>query len=152
MRMISVRLPVRNLQVSKAFFAELGFTFNPELSGEETACVLVDQNIYMMLWAMPEVADGESGLPVTSTASSRVRHDVCMDAPRPAGVMRGPCSRDRNGAHEQACHARAGSRAVSAAAGAGGAPAQRRWSAKVVRVHALFWQKNRRICRWISVS
>ena len=29
MRMISVRLPVRNLQVSKAFFAELGFTFNP---------------------------------------------------------------------------------------------------------------------------
>ena len=49
MRTISVRLPVRNLQVSKAFFAELGFTFSPELSGEETACMLVDQNIYVML-------------------------------------------------------------------------------------------------------
>ena len=92
----------------------------------DTSAGAAERNIY---WGMPEVADGESGLPVTSTASSRVRHDVCMDAPRPAGVIRAPCSRDRDGAPEQACHARAGSRAVSAAAAAGGAPAQRRWSA-----------------------
>ena len=61
MRTISVRLPVRNLQVSKAFFAELGFTFSPELSGEETACMLVDQNIYVMLVAEDRFRDAVDG-------------------------------------------------------------------------------------------
>ncbi len=43
MRTICVSLPVRNLAVSKAFFAELGFTFSRECSGEGTACIIVDR-------------------------------------------------------------------------------------------------------------
>jgi uncharacterized protein len=49
MRTIYVSLPVRNSQTSTAFFADLGFTFSAELSGGETACMVVDQNIYVML-------------------------------------------------------------------------------------------------------
>lgn len=49
MRWIMVTLPVSNLKVSAAFFAELGFTFSPELSGPDTVCMLIDQNIGILL-------------------------------------------------------------------------------------------------------
>ena len=39
---ICLSLPVRNLQVSKEFFAELGFTFSPAPAGAETACMTID--------------------------------------------------------------------------------------------------------------
>ena len=62
MRTICVSLPVRNLAVSKAFFAELGVTFSRECSGEGIACIIVDQNIYVMLVAedrFRHAVDGE---------------------------------------------------------------------------------------------
>jgi uncharacterized protein len=49
MRMIFVNLPVKDLEASKGFFSELGFEFNPEFSDENAACVVVDENIYVML-------------------------------------------------------------------------------------------------------
>jgi hypothetical protein len=70
MRTISVSLPVRNLQVSKAFFAELGFTFSPERSSEGIACMIVDQNVHVMLVAEDRFrysADGEIR-PATASA------------------------------------------------------------------------------------
>jgi hypothetical protein len=51
MRTICLTLPVRNLQVSKAFFAELGFTFSPAPAGADTVCMTIDQNIFVMLVA-----------------------------------------------------------------------------------------------------
>jgi predicted lactoylglutathione lyase len=56
-----VSLPVRNLAVSKAFFAELGFTFSRECSGEGTACIIVDRNIYVMLVAEDRFRDAVDG-------------------------------------------------------------------------------------------
>jgi len=47
--MIFVNLPVKNLNASKAFFAELGFTFNPQFSDDTTACMIVGENIFVML-------------------------------------------------------------------------------------------------------
>lgn len=61
MRTICVSLPVRNLAVSKAFFAELGFTFSRECSGEGTACIIVDRNIYVMLVAEDRFRDTVDG-------------------------------------------------------------------------------------------
>jgi uncharacterized protein len=49
MRMIFVNLPVRDLKASKEFFTSLGFEFNPEFSDDKAACMVVDQNIYVML-------------------------------------------------------------------------------------------------------
>lgn len=49
MRSITVSLPVRNLRVSEGFFTELGFTFTPELSGPDTACMRIDTNISIVL-------------------------------------------------------------------------------------------------------
>ena len=47
--MIFVNLPVKDLKASKGFFAELGFEFNPQFSDDTAACMVVDENIFVML-------------------------------------------------------------------------------------------------------
>ncbi|MEY2535865.1 MAG: uncharacterized protein QOF29_3775 [bacterium] len=49
MRMIFVNLPVKDLQASRGFFSELGFEFNPQFSDDTAACMVVDENIFVML-------------------------------------------------------------------------------------------------------
>jgi len=54
MRQIYVNLPVRDLQKSKAFFASLGFGFEPKFTDENAACMIVEKDsIYAMLLAEP---------------------------------------------------------------------------------------------------
>ncbi|MGH6860747.1 MAG: VOC family protein [Phyllobacterium sp.] len=49
MRMIFVNLPVKNLEASKAFFASLGFSFNPDFSDDKAACMIIEENIFAMM-------------------------------------------------------------------------------------------------------
>jgi uncharacterized protein len=49
MRMIFVNLPVKDLNASKGFFTGLGFEVNPEFSDDKAACMIVDENIFVML-------------------------------------------------------------------------------------------------------
>jgi predicted lactoylglutathione lyase len=50
---IFVNLPVKDLDKSRAFFSSLGFSFNPQFSGDNAACMMVaDGGIQVML--MPE--------------------------------------------------------------------------------------------------
>jgi hypothetical protein len=46
---IFVNLPVRNLNRSVEFFAKLGFTFNPQLTDETATCMIVAEDIFVML-------------------------------------------------------------------------------------------------------
>lgn len=46
---IFVNLPVKNLERSMAFFTRLGYTFNPQYTNEEAACMVVSGNIFVML-------------------------------------------------------------------------------------------------------
>jgi predicted lactoylglutathione lyase len=46
---IFVNLPVENLKKSVDFFTELGFKFNAQFTDEESTCMLVGDNIYIML-------------------------------------------------------------------------------------------------------
>ncbi len=50
---IFVNLPVVDLERSKAFFAALGFTYNPQFTDEKAACMLVGPNIFAMLLVEP---------------------------------------------------------------------------------------------------
>ncbi|HYZ57197.1 MAG TPA: hypothetical protein VE733_27350 [Streptosporangiaceae bacterium] len=70
MRTIFVSLPVRNMAVSKAFFSELGFTFRPELCGNEIACMIVDRNIHVMLVAEDRFRDSVDSEMRHATAST----------------------------------------------------------------------------------
>lgn len=48
-RQIYVNLPVKNLQRTKAFFTALGFSFEPKFSNENAACMVIAENIFVML-------------------------------------------------------------------------------------------------------
>ncbi|HYG38200.1 MAG TPA: VOC family protein [Cytophagales bacterium] len=46
---IFVNLPVKDLNKSVAFFTKLGFTFNPQFTDENATCMIVSENIFIML-------------------------------------------------------------------------------------------------------
>lgn len=48
-KQIYVNLPVKNLERTKEFFASLGFGFNPQFTNEQAACMVVSDDIYVML-------------------------------------------------------------------------------------------------------
>lgn len=52
-QMIFVNLPVRDLDASKAFFAALGYTFNPQFTNQDAACMVISDSIYVMLLVEP---------------------------------------------------------------------------------------------------
>jgi uncharacterized protein len=46
---IFVNLPVKDLGKSMDFFKSLGFSFNPQFTDETAACMVVSEDIYVML-------------------------------------------------------------------------------------------------------
>jgi predicted lactoylglutathione lyase len=46
---IFVNLPIENLKRSVEFFTELGFTFNPKFTDEQSTCMIVNDTVYVML-------------------------------------------------------------------------------------------------------
>ena len=46
---IFVNLPCQDLRRSKAFFETLGFSFNPQFTNDEAACLVISDAIYAML-------------------------------------------------------------------------------------------------------
>ncbi|GAA0628416.1 VOC family protein [Kutzneria viridogrisea] len=68
MRMIFVNLPVRDLAASKEFFTGLGFGFNEDYCDDSAACMVVEDNVFVMLlteqrfseFAPGEIADPDS--------------------------------------------------------------------------------------------
>jgi uncharacterized protein len=48
-KMIFVNLPVADLPKSKAFYAAIGFTNNPQFTDETAACMVLTDSIYVML-------------------------------------------------------------------------------------------------------
>jgi uncharacterized protein len=53
MRKLFVNLPVRDLKQSMAFFATLGFEFNPRFTDDKAACMVIGDDAYAMLLAEP---------------------------------------------------------------------------------------------------
>jgi predicted lactoylglutathione lyase len=50
---IFVNLPVKDLGRSREFFGDLGYTFDPQFSDEQAACLVIDEDIYAMLLTEP---------------------------------------------------------------------------------------------------
>ncbi len=46
---IFVNLPVKDLNKAKEFFTKLDFKFNPQFTDENAACMIVGENIFVML-------------------------------------------------------------------------------------------------------
>jgi len=52
-RQIFVNLPIADMQRSRAFFEALGFSFNPQFTNEQGACMVISDTIYAMLLVRP---------------------------------------------------------------------------------------------------
>jgi uncharacterized protein len=50
---IFVNLPVKDLDKTKTFFSALGYTFNPQFTNENAACMIISEDIYAMLLIEP---------------------------------------------------------------------------------------------------
>ena len=50
---IFVNLPINDMQKSQAFFKSLGFSFNPQFTNDQGACMVVSDSIYVMLLVEP---------------------------------------------------------------------------------------------------
>ena len=46
---IFVNLPVKNLDQSIKFFTQLGYTFNPQFTDETATCMIISEDIFVML-------------------------------------------------------------------------------------------------------
>lgn len=50
---IFINLPVKDLYRSMTFFKKLGFSFNPQFTDEKAACLVLGENIFVMLLTEP---------------------------------------------------------------------------------------------------
>jgi len=81
---IFINLPVQNLDASKAFYAHLGFTINPQMTDDTAACVVISDTIYVMLlthekarsFTPKEIADATKTTEVMMAISLDNRADV----------------------------------------------------------------------------
>ncbi|MES2933878.1 MAG: VOC family protein [Pseudomonadota bacterium] len=52
-KQIFINLPVKDLPKSMAFFKSLGYSFNPQFTNEQGACMILGENLYTMLLTEP---------------------------------------------------------------------------------------------------
>ncbi len=88
-KQIFVNLPVKDLNKSIVFFTWLGFTFNPRFTDENATCMIVAENIYVMLlreeffktFTPKTIADSVKSTEVIVSLSvdSRVQVDQMME-------------------------------------------------------------------------
>jgi predicted lactoylglutathione lyase len=52
-RKIFVNLPIKSMERSQAFFKSLGFSFNPQFTNDKGACMVVSDDIFVMLLVEP---------------------------------------------------------------------------------------------------
>jgi predicted lactoylglutathione lyase len=88
-RKVFVNLPVRDLKKSMRFFEGLGFTFNPQFTDDNAACMVFSDEGFAMLLAEPffrtftrrEPCDttGQSEVLIALSCASRAEVDEIVD-------------------------------------------------------------------------
>ncbi|MER6438800.1 MULTISPECIES: VOC family protein [unclassified Streptomyces] len=77
-QMIFVNLAVNDVDASKKFFTELGYTINPQFSTEDCACVVISDTIVAMLLSKQRYADFTKKEIADSARTSEVL--LCLSA------------------------------------------------------------------------
>ncbi|WPU57660.1 VOC family protein [Stenotrophomonas acidaminiphila] len=83
-QMIFVNLPVRDLEASRTFFGALGYTFNPQFTNQDAACMVISDSIFVMLLVEP-FFQGFTPRPLCD-ARSHTEVITCLSAPSRAAV------------------------------------------------------------------
>ncbi|HSJ38359.1 MAG TPA: VOC family protein [Planococcus sp. (in: firmicutes)] len=92
---IFVNLPVKDLDKSMAFFSDIGFEFNEQMTDKNAACLIVGPNMYVMLlveeyfkqFSKKQLADARTSTEVivSITADSRAGVDELVNNALAAG-------------------------------------------------------------------
>ncbi|MFR0356902.1 VOC family protein [Streptomyces sediminimaris] len=77
-QMIFVNLATADVDASKKFFTELGYTINPQFSTDDCACVVISDTIVAMLLGKERYADFTEKEIADSTKTSEVL--ICLSA------------------------------------------------------------------------
>lgn len=83
-KQIFVNLPVKDLGKTIEFFKKLGFEFNPQFTDENATCMIVDENIFVMLlvekffktFTQKEICDTTKNIEVITALSTESREKV----------------------------------------------------------------------------
>jgi predicted lactoylglutathione lyase len=97
-RKIFVNLPVKDLEASKKFYSALGFTIDEQFTDENASCVVVSEEINVMILTEPffrgfmekEIADSSRSAEVIVALSADSRGEVDELADRAAAAGAGP--------------------------------------------------------------
>lgn len=110
---IFVNLPVRSLARAVAFFEHLGYHFDPKFTDENAACMIVGDNIFVMLLVEPffqtftpkPVADAHRTTEaiVCIAVDSRATVDSLVDKAIDAGALPGK-TRDLGTMYQRSYH------------------------------------------------
>jgi predicted lactoylglutathione lyase len=81
---IFVNLPVKNLNESVDFFTKIGFKFNAQFTDENATCMIISENIFVMLlvesffktFIKKEIADATKSTEVIVALSAASREQV----------------------------------------------------------------------------
>lgn len=77
-QMIFVNLATDDVDASKKFFTQLGYTINPQFSNDECACVVISDTIIAMLLSKQRYADFTKKEIADPTKTSEVL--ICLSA------------------------------------------------------------------------
>lgn len=83
-RMIFVNLPVADVDASRRFYTDLGFTVNEQFSDHQVACVVISRQILVMLiersrfaeFITTEIVDARTATQVLNCLSAESRQEV----------------------------------------------------------------------------
>ncbi|MEG4008899.1 VOC family protein [Microcoleus sp. Pol11C1] len=75
---IFVNLPVKNLDRSVEFFTKLGFSFNAQFTDETATCMVVSEDIFVMLLTEPKFKEFTPNPICDATKSTEVL--VCLSS------------------------------------------------------------------------
>jgi uncharacterized protein len=78
-KQIFVNLPVRDLPKSKAFYAAIGFSNNPQFTDDTAACMVLSDTIYVMLLTHAKWATFTNKPIVDAKVSSEVSLALSVD-------------------------------------------------------------------------
>jgi predicted lactoylglutathione lyase len=93
---IFVNLPVKDLKRSVDFFTKLGYTFNPQFTDENATCMIVGENLFVMLlvekyfgtFTAKQICDASKSVESLTclSCSSREEVDSLVSKARAAGA------------------------------------------------------------------
>ncbi|WP_088346784.1 MULTISPECIES: VOC family protein [Rhodomicrobium] len=86
---IFVNLPVKDLNKSVAFFTKLGYSFNQQFTDETATCMIVSEDIYVMLLTHPKFQSFTPKPVADATKSTEVLICLSCESREAVGEMVG---------------------------------------------------------------